>query len=590
MIKTVWKKRIRRQLRIMRLPDFQLGHDPLEYLAFHRELGSVIATLCQELRDGSYRARHPEFVRSAKGGGLTRPIAYLPLRDLLLYKTIVSLAENALLASSKPWTRFGRMDVDDKKDGGDSLSASGWFNDWLKRQGQVWTITENHNWLIETDVANFFPYVNVASVLRHVLANSNLDEHVARLLEHMLRRFSPMNEYRVSPLVGLPQEHFDCSRILAHTYLNPVDSEFEIEGKARQYSRWMDDIVIGAATRDEALRKVARAQTSLERLGLYPNTAKTRIIRADRFTEDYMKDENDYLGEVEERLESGAAENMAKFRGRVKQHVRRRDPKPKAWSQVLKRYYTSSRSLRDKTLQALSYDHIRQHPTSARHVFEYLSTFQLTTARHRRLVAALSQLGGVYQDVEILAHEYVCMAPNVSSAALRTQVVRWALEVLDQNRERDPRLAAAACMTVGKFGFESDIRELRRRFRDGRWPDNAARQQALVVLIGASLLSEAELSEITPISTSESAQHIRFLRRLIIGDADVVNMTLNSLQPVQRKRPNRYVLRPRILFLAPVVAKSAPAKRNAAASRWARVLKGNRLQLRDFAAEHWLGV
>jgi hypothetical protein len=453
-------------------------------LAFHRELSSVIETLCQELRDGSYRAGHPEFVRSAKGGGLTRPIAYLPLRDLLLYKTIVSLGENALLASSKPWTRFGRMDVDDKKDGGDSLSASGWFNDWLKRQGQVWTITENHNWLIETDIANFFPYVNVAWVIRHVLANSNLDEHVARLLEHMLRRFSPMDEYRVSPLVGLPQEHFDCSRILAHTYLNPVDSEFEPEGKARQYSRWMDDIVIGAATPEEALRKVARAQTSLERLGLYPNTAKTRIIPARRFVADYMKDENDYLGEVEERLESGAAEDMAKFRSRVRELVRMRDPKPKAWSQVLKRYYTTSKSLRDTTLQSLSYDHIRQYPTCARHVFEYLRTFQLTTARHRRLAEILGQLGGVYRDVEILAHEYLSTAPNVSSAALRTQVVCWALEVLDRECERDPRLAAAACVTVGKFGFESDIGELHRRLRDGRWPDNPARQQALVVLVG----------------------------------------------------------------------------------------------------------
>ncbi len=574
----------------MRLPDFQLGHDPLEYLAFHWELGSVIETLCQELRDGSYRAGQAEFIRCAKGIGLTRPLAYLRPRDLLLYKTIVSLAENALLASSKPWTRFGRMDVGDEKDGGDSVSASGWFRDWLKRQGQIWTITENHDWLIETDVANFFPYVNISSMLDHVLANSRLDEHVVRLLEHMLRRFSPMNEYRVSPLVGLPQEHFDCSRILAHTYLNPVDSEFDSEGQARQYSRWMDDIVIGAATPDEALRRVARAQGALERLGLYPNTAKTRIIPVDRFTEDYMEDENDYLGEVEERLESGATEDMVNFCRRVKRHVRRRDPKPKAWAQVLRRYYTASKNLRDATLLRFSLSHVHHSPDSARHVFEYLATFRLTTARHRRLVDVLRQLGGVYADIDILAHEYVCMAPNFSGGALRTQVARWALEVLNLELERNPRLAAAACMTVGKFGRQSDIQELARRFRGDRWPDNPARQQALVVLVGASVLSEEELSEIAPISSLESAQHIRFLRRLIIGGDDVVNMTLNSLEPVQRKGPERYVLRPRILFLAPVVAKSAPAKRDSAATRWSSRLKSNRLHLRDFAAERWLGL
>src|SRR5207245_1042127 len=125
--------------------------------------------------------------RAAKGVGLTRPLSFLAARDLLLYRAIINHAENALLASSMPWARFGRADANDGDDG--SPSESGWFRSWLKRQGQIWTITENHEWLVETDVANFFPHVDVTSVLSHVLSNSKLSEETVRLLEHMLRTF-----------------------------------------------------------------------------------------------------------------------------------------------------------------------------------------------------------------------------------------------------------------------------------------------------------------------------------------------------------------------------------------------------------------
>ena len=325
----IWKKRVRGQLRTMRFQDFVLAHDPLEYLAFDWDLDNSIAALCREVRAGTYRAGAPEVVRSAKSMGLTRPLAFLSIRDLLLYKTIVAKAENSLIQKSRPWTRFGRADTGDENTG-DTLAVSGWFRDWLRRQGQIWVITENQPWLIETDIANFFPYIYISSVLSHVLSHSNLGEDAVRLLDHMLRQFSPMTQYRRSPLVGLPQESFDCSRILAHTYLNPLDDAFEAEGNLKQYSRWMDDIVIGANSKEEALQKVQRVQDALEQLGLYPNTAKTRIIKAEEFSNDYMKDENDYLGEVDERFKSKQPEDIAVFRSRLRHHLRIREPRPKA--------------------------------------------------------------------------------------------------------------------------------------------------------------------------------------------------------------------------------------------------------------------
>jgi hypothetical protein len=463
-LRKVWTRSLRSRLRKLPFPDFELGHDPLDYLAFDWDLQDAIATLCRQLQSGDYRASAPEIIRSAKSLGLTRPLAFLQPRDLLAYKAIVSAAEVSLLRNAKPWARFGRADSADTDDG-HSPSESGWFREWLKRQGQIWTITDSHAWIVETDIANFFPYIRIESVLEHVLANSRLSEESIHLLSYILTALLPMRGYQATNASGLVQENFDCSRILAHTYLKTLDDEFEKEGNTKRYSRWMDDIVIGADSPQEALQIIFRVQQGLEGLGLYPNTAKTRIIPASYFAIDYMKETNDYLGEVSERYKNAKHEDVHTFRLALRRHMRLRSPRPKAWPRVLRRFYTASRWLRDPTLLPHAFRHIEETPDSARHVFEYLVTFPLTIRRHESLLELLMRLGGVYRDIELLAHEYVCTAPNPALLPLRDQISNWALEVMMQEIDKDPRLAAAACMSVGKFGTSAHLEEIVRQFR-----------------------------------------------------------------------------------------------------------------------------
>ncbi len=108
--------------------------------------------------------------------------------------------------------------------------------------------------------------------------------------------------------------------MLAHTYLRRVDSEFEIEGRNDRYSRWVDDIVIGASNRSEALTQVQRAQVALEGIGLFPNSAKTRIIPAREFVADYMKAANDDLGEIQDDFVNGVNVSV-RFRRALDDHL-----------------------------------------------------------------------------------------------------------------------------------------------------------------------------------------------------------------------------------------------------------------------------
>ena len=160
----------------------------------------------------------------------------------------------------------------------------------------------------------------------------------------------------------------------------PWTKLLRFEGTAKRYSRWVDDVVIGGSSRQEALQQVPRAQGSLEELGLYPNAAKTRILAASTFADDYMKDENDYLGIVQEELAASIPVFRPQFRERLERHVKS-PRRPKAWGRVLRRYSTVSRRLEDQYLLRWWPRHLEESPDSARNILDYLATFQLTEAR-----------------------------------------------------------------------------------------------------------------------------------------------------------------------------------------------------------------
>ena len=519
----------------------------------------------------------------AKRVGLTRPLAYLTVRDQLVYKALVALAENDLIRSSPKWGRLGRAQETD--DDSITLSSSGWFRAWLKRDGQIWVMNSSCEWLVESDISNFFPSVSISDVVAFVSDNSRLGIDLVRLLEYMLQTFSPLAGYHPLKVGGLPQEGFDVSRVLAHVYLKPLDEEFRAEGEADRYTRWVDDIVAGADTWDEALKMVRRLQATLESLGLYPNSAKTRVIRRAAFRLDYMKAENDDLGVIEEQIKAGTADRLA-FRAALVAHLHRRDH-PKGWPRVLRRFYTLSRGLRDEYLVERWQTHIEETPDSARNVFDYLSTFRITQRRFRRLLEVLDRFGTVYEDIEILAHEYVCAAPAPGSGSLPVEIAEWALRIVEREAVARPRIAAAACTTVGKFGDETQLRRLLAAYR-GWSRDSVVRTQALVVLLGAGLLGSAELQNLLARSRLESLENIEFLIALCAGEKQATGMAFSALQPIKRHQPDRYVVRPRMLFLAPLVATAAPREWRTQSAKWHRQLTSNTRELRDHASERWL--
>lgn len=587
LMRTVWKKGLRGTFRTLRLAELHLAQDPLYFAAHEWDLSAITSRLADDVRSGAYTAERPKVVRAAKGIGLTRPIAHLSFRDALLFKTLVALGENSLIQSMPSWSRMGRRDPDNDSD---LASDSGWFRGWLKRQGQLWVISETWEWLVETDISNFFPSVDGRAVLALVRSSSNLGEDCIRLLGQQLRAFSPSPEYRELAAWGLPQERSDASRVLAHSLLRDLDEEFRVEGDANRYSRWMDDVIVGAATREEAVVIVGRVQDALEKLGLYPNRAKTRIYRATEFQVDYMKDVNDYLGAVHDQVEAGQPTDLVTFQRQLRIHLRMPvSRRPKAWDRVLRRFYTESRRLGVPYLLPSWPVHLKSEPTSAAHIFDYLSVFRVTEGRVNRLHAVLSTLSPRYGDVHILALEYLAQAPAINDAPSRQAASVLGFELLERAMKReDWEVGSGAVVVLGKYGQRTDLERLLLIFESQMKLDTPLRQQAFAVLLGAGFLGSDDIDEAAPHSTFDSAVHLRFLRRLHAGDVEAVNRALGLLEPALRRHPDRNAIRPRALFLSPLVRDADPIRYDRITTARLAKLRKNSLRLRDFNVERWL--
>lgn len=575
-------KQMRKIMRKIRPKDSYLAYDSLDWLAFEWGIDSNLRQISDAINDGTYRAAAPEVIRGAKSTGLTRPLAFPRLIDAIVYRNIVALIENDLVSEMQDWTRAGRISEVDT----DSGSDSGWFRQWLRRASRLWVMTEEYNWLVETDVSNFFPNVAVPDALEHLLSHSRLSVESARLLKHLLERFSPTHNYRESAAVGLPQDSFDASRIIAHSYLGEVDHEFEKEGLAGGYSRFMDDITIGASSQSDGRSLVGRAQAALERIGLYPNASKTRVIRRDKYEEDYLKDENDYIGEVERLAKVKDNVDRDEFEARLRRHVNLRS-RPKGWERVLRRYYTASRILRSEILRKPAFNHIRRYPGSARSVLDYLATFTVEAADISRLSRNWNSLSPQYQDVRILCMEYLALVPNSGEEFTEEAIVKIAKKVYNENKDDHPRLAAAAITALGKFGSEVHLAAISSIARD-RQIAPVVRSQAITISLGARRLEPTELPTLAV--EGHDVTDIEFLLALHRGDHKAFQMTLDRADLRQRRSPTIWMIPPRPMFLVPTLRAIDSETLEKRKDKWRKLLNYNEEGIYDSRGDQWLGL
>ena len=604
-LRVIWKEKIRPRLRSARLRDLYLPQDALQFGAYEWGLGPFIDRLSSDIEQGQYTPDPANLVRGAKSKGLTRPLAFLSPRDAVLYSAIISLAEpdlNELLSAS-----VGATMQDRARQRASRASAAAeygdWFAVWMSKQGIVKEIVEHFAYVVESDIANYFPSVDLRIVREHLHSRTSLSRDAVRLCVFLLGQVMRHPAYADAPSLGLPQEPFDTSRVIGHSLLADLDDSFQVEQTTSSYSRFMDDVVIGADGVEDGQRKIAKLQHALEPLGLYPNTAKTRIVKASDYLVEILAEENAYLDAVDDVIEECEtrgrlrvlegldADLVGELEARAAQHrLTSPESRPMRWAQVLKRFYTLLRRVGSDVLLTDCTSDMRDSPTSARTILEYVRAFPLDADLTRQMVEFGLSVSDVYEDTPLLVFEMIGSAPNADASEIWSQIAQIGLEASQQlvgsvRVASTDRLLASCLPIIAKFGNL----EQRASLCDDLWPrlppESLARLQALPLLISEGRLSASSFNSAVPGLPWSTVLNVEFLRAVESGDLKASGVAIGLLEPVIRLLPNRYHIHARPLLTLGLLRRvSADRLANAIPKRVAR-LQTNPPKLRDHRSE-----
>lgn len=548
-----WKRLLRR-LRVTRFPDLVMLRDPLEWAAAELSWEAHREALISKVLSHRYRPQPAEELRAAKSKGLSRAMSYLSLDDQLLYLTLVQHTKSQLLALTEPWTRSGRQDSDDIEDddetGGDySGVTKSWFDRWLATQKTIAKILDECPLIVETDISNFFPSIQL-EVLRNRLAVAGTLDHAAvELLTYVASEVGPPRKLQRSVTTGLPVEDHDCSRTLAHFLLAEVDDKFKVEGEAGHYARFVDDVAFGAVSEADAKRKLGRFQDAVDRVGLYPNSAKTRWFTRAEYDREYHRVENDQLGEIEHLIGQGDDELARSALKTFVPGLLAVENRGRGWDRVLRRACTIGRKARSEALLQPLPALLWELPSAARHLLEYRTSFPLNDFDAAALLSAYDEHRGVYEDIDALIFEYLAVAPVAVST--RGSIRDAAMKAIKGEFQRRPVVSAAAAVCLSKHSTSTELGPI------STWAgkaipsaqDTVAMRTCVVIL--AARRADKTLARQAVRRSPSLHMSIDFLDALEDGDNKAIQISKSLLGLTEKKDPDRLAARARPLLLLP---------------------------------------
>lgn len=400
-LKEEWKKRTLRQIRK------QILFDAIEYKDISENIDSVVSRIRRDITEGTYVVKHPKRFLTEKSRGLCRQMTLVHPCDLLVLERLARSIYFELQQKAPSRSAFFEPDDGRFIDGfKQSDFQYGSFASWKKFQKAIFGFAHENKYIVVTDVANFFDFINFQH-LRNIIASlADMREGLLDLLIHVLNRLTWTPDFMPLSQVGMPQIETSATRVLANAMLYEVDRVCE-DAAILNYARFMDDMDIGVASISAAKTVIRDVDLTLQSRQLRLNSSKTKILSQVKAYDHFCIDENAYLARLEKVLESGRFNNLVEV---LAQHcyqkwLRRGDRgavgaaspfrKPngsKIHKYVLKIIYASGGSVPEDNLTWL----IKNDPGMRSTAFRYLARSKKNNSNLSKLVLMLRS--GVFVD------------------------------------------------------------------------------------------------------------------------------------------------------------------------------------------------
>ncbi|WP_444679089.1 RNA-directed DNA polymerase [Halomonas sp. E19] len=169
---------------------------------------------------------------------------------------------------------------------------------WKKLQKEIYRFNEDKKLIIVTDLSNYYDSIGINELKKVFLGYIEANEVLVDVLFRVIEEISWKPDYLPYSARGLPTSNLEAIRLLAHSFLFEVDEVLEKKTN-NNFTRWMDDIVIGVDSRREAIELISSVSDMLKSRGLALNLSKTAIYDSKDARFHFQIEENKYLDSVE---------------------------------------------------------------------------------------------------------------------------------------------------------------------------------------------------------------------------------------------------------------------------------------------------
>lgn len=305
-MRSTWKQNVRQQVRKQALQDI------IDFQDFDQDIDITVSSLKNAVLAGLYEPKPAKRFLIEKSQGLCRQMTVIHPQDLLVLE-MLSRIVHADLTKAAPTKKayFQPNDGNFKTRFLPLDEQYGSFASWKRFQQKVFQFAEECEYVVVTDVANFFDFIDFRHLRNIIAENAKVRETFLDLLMIVLQRLSWSPDYMPSSHVGMPQMESSAPRVLANAMLYEVD-RVAVDVSGENYARYMDDIDIGVESIAKAKEALRDIDLSLQSRQLRLNSGKTRILEAKAAYLHFRIEENVFLSEVDQKLAKGSSSTRKK--------------------------------------------------------------------------------------------------------------------------------------------------------------------------------------------------------------------------------------------------------------------------------------
>lgn len=363
----VWREIVKNQLRNLDLKDLYDHYD------FNYNVEERAIAIKNEILSGTYKVSQPLIYRIEKKFGVCRHLVIPQPIDALVLQVLVEQVADQILSNQPSNNAFYSRDKHNVTHP-HKIEDYGftWRQQWKQLQKKIYNFHDGKNLIVVTDLSNYYDSIDVEELRKVFTSYIKIDEVLIDLLFRIIEEISWKPDYLPYSRRGLPTTNVEGIRLLAHSFLFEVDEVIK-QKTDDNFTRWMDDIVMGVDTKKDAIETISSVSDMLKTRGLALNLAKTNIYTDKAGYYHFQIEANRYIDTIEggKKSDPNYRKTCSELHKKFKEHFK--DTTPKYWDKIAKRYITTYSKLESDLLLNVFVDKYVEYPVLRSHLLMYLS-------------------------------------------------------------------------------------------------------------------------------------------------------------------------------------------------------------------------